>query len=48
MDSSKMNRHTLATVGPLQMIDILVTDAGMSAEDQEAIRAAGVEVVIAE
>lgn len=48
MDSSKMNRHTLATVGPLQMVDILVTDGGIAKEDQEAIRAAGVEVVIAE
>jgi len=48
MDSSKMNRHTLATVGPLQMIDTLVTDAGISLEDREAIKAAGVQVVIAE
>ena len=48
MDSSKMHRHTLATVGPLELIDILVTDAGLSDEDRKAIERRGVEVVIAE
>ena len=48
MDSSKMNRHTLATVGPLQMIDTLVTDAGLSLEDCRDHQATGVQVVIAE
>lgn len=46
MDSSKMNCHTLATVGPVEMIDILVTDDGLAAEDKKALEARGVEVVI--
>jgi len=48
MDSSKMDTHTLATVGPIEMVDILVTDAGLPAEDRAAIEARGVEVVIAD
>jgi len=48
MDSSKMHRHTLATVGPLEMIDILVTDTSISDEDRKAIESKGVEVIIAE
>jgi len=48
MDSSKMNRHTLATVGPLEAIQMLITDAGLSADDSAAIVARGVEVVIAD
>ena len=47
MDSSKMNRHTLATVGPLEIVDILVTDDGLSDEDRQAIEARGVEGVSA-
>lgn len=47
MDSSKLRRHTLATVGPLEIVDILVTDEGLSAEDREAFEVRGVEVVIA-
>jgi len=46
MDSSKMNCHTLATVGPVEMIDIFVTDDGLSPEDRKAIEDQGVEVVI--
>lgn len=48
MDSSKMHRHTLATVGPLEMINILVTDTGISNEDKKAIEDKGVEVVVVE
>lgn len=47
MDSSKMNTYTLATVGPIEAIDILVTDERLSAEDKTAIESRGVEVVIA-
>lgn len=46
MDSSKMNCHTLATVGPVELIDILITDAGLSPEDKAEIEARDVEVVI--
>ena len=48
MDSSKMGRHTLATVGPVEMIDILITDSGLSEGDREALTARGVQVVIAD
>jgi DeoR/GlpR family transcriptional regulator of sugar metabolism len=47
MDSSKMHFNTLSTVGPLEIVDVLVTDAGLSAEDKVAIEARGVEIVIA-
>lgn len=48
MDSSKMHRHTLSTVGPLDMIDTLVSDSGLSTEDRKVIESRGVEVVIAD
>ncbi len=47
MDSGKMNRNTLATVGPLEIVDVLVTDDGLSTADRAAIEACGVKVVIA-
>lgn len=47
MDSSKMHTHTLATVGPIDVIDILVTDDGLSAADKASIESRGVQVVIA-
>ena len=45
MDSSKMNRHTLASVGGIDMLDTLVTDECLSPEDQIAIEARGVKVL---
>lgn len=48
MDSTKMNKHTLSTVGPIEDIDLLVTDEGLSANDRDALTARGVEVVIAD
>lgn len=48
MDSSKMNKHTLATVGPVEAINLLVTDGGLSADDRAALAARGVEVMIAD
>jgi len=47
MDSSKMNKHTLATVGPVEAIHTLITDDGLADDDRKAIAARGVEVVIA-
>jgi len=46
MDSSKMNRTTLASVGGIEMLDTLVTDDCLAAEDQIAIEARGVKVLI--
>ena len=48
MDSSKLHCSTLATVGAVEMLDIFITDSGLSATDKAAIEALGVEVVIAE
>lgn len=47
MDSSKMNKHTLATVGPVEAIHTLITDDGLADDDRKAIAARGVAVVIA-
>ncbi len=47
MDSSKMGHYMLASVGPLEAIDILVTDDGLTAEDRTAIEARGVQVIVA-
>jgi DeoR/GlpR family transcriptional regulator of sugar metabolism len=47
MDSSKMHRHTLAQVGGLETLDVLVTDEGLSEPDREAITARGVKVITA-
>jgi DeoR/GlpR family transcriptional regulator of sugar metabolism len=47
-DSAKMHTHTMSTVGPIEVVDILVTDDGLSAEDRSALKDRGVEVVIAE
>ena len=45
MDSSKMHRHTLASVGALEALDILVTDDCLAVEDRVAIEARGVKVL---
>jgi len=46
MDTSKIHCQTLATVGPLDIVDAFITDSGLSAEDKEAIEALGVEVIL--
>lgn len=46
-DSSKMHHSTLATVGPIELVDIFLTDSGLSDEDRRAIEARGIEVIIA-
>jgi len=48
MDSSKLHSYTLATVGPVEILDIFITDSGLPAEDKAAIEALEVEVVIVE
>jgi DeoR family transcriptional regulator, fructose operon transcriptional repressor len=45
MDSSKMHRHTLASVGALEALDILVTDDCLAVADRVAIEARGVRVL---
>ena len=47
MDSSKMHKHTLATISPLDKIETLVTDGGLSELDRREIEALGVRVIVA-
>jgi DeoR family transcriptional regulator, aga operon transcriptional repressor len=44
-DSSKLGRSALSSICPLSEIDDLITDVGASAEQLEAVRTAGAEVV---
>lgn len=46
-DSSKLNRFAYARVGPVSMIDVLITDPGISPETIRALNLQGVEVVVA-
>jgi DeoR/GlpR family transcriptional regulator of sugar metabolism len=46
-DSSKLGRTTFASVGPLSMVDVLITDSGATEEFVSGLEAAGVQVVIA-
>ncbi len=47
-DSSKMHLSTLASVGPVELVDTFVTDPGLKNEDRQALEQRGVEVIIAE
>ncbi|MFT4234056.1 MAG: DeoR/GlpR family DNA-binding transcription regulator [Microbacterium sp.] len=47
-DGSKVGRLTLAQVAPIEEIDTLVTDVSADPDALEAIRAAGVHVVVAQ
>ncbi len=47
-DSSKLARCSYARVGPITLLDAIVTDPGASPEDVQAIRDTGVEVIVAE
>jgi len=46
-DSSKIGRCSYARVGPLSLLDTIVTDRGISDDDLQAISDTGVEVVVA-
>lgn len=46
-DSSKIGRCSYARVGPLTLLDTIVTDIGISEEDLQAIRDTGVNVLVA-
>ena len=45
-DSSKFARRSLSLIARVDRIQRLITDAGVAAEDLEALRAAGVEVIV--
>ena len=48
MDSSKFKKRSLAVIGQINEVDILVTDKGITEEDKEKLLNAGVEVIITE
>ncbi|HYI34020.1 MAG TPA: DeoR/GlpR family DNA-binding transcription regulator [Glaciibacter sp.] len=47
VDHTKLGRRAPIRVGPLELVDVLVTDAGASDEQLAFLEAAGVEVVVA-
>jgi DeoR family transcriptional regulator, fructose operon transcriptional repressor len=47
VDSSKIGQEHTVRFAALSDIDVVVTDAGITAEDRAALRSAGVEVVVA-
>lgn len=46
-DSSKIGRRSFTALGGIELVDVLVTDAGIAAADRIAIEQAGVEVLVA-
>jgi len=46
-DSSKLGRCSYAKVGPLSLIDTIVTDHGADPDIVQSLRATGVEVLLA-
>jgi len=46
-DSSKMNRCSYARVGPIDLVDTIVTDAEADERSIEALRQSGVEIIVA-
>ncbi len=47
-DSTKIGRVSFAMLGPLTLVNRLITDAGIRDEDRRAIEKMGIEIVIAE
>jgi DeoR/GlpR family transcriptional regulator of sugar metabolism len=47
-DSSKIGKCSYALVGPVSLLDTVVTDSDASPDDIQALRSAGVEVIIAD
>ena len=47
-DSSKFDRNAFAVVGPLECVDTIITDSGISQEYADEIRQRGIQLIIAE
>ena len=47
-DSSKMGVRAFAVVGPLRLMDTLITDAGLHSSMQQKLEQLGIEVLVAE
>jgi DeoR/GlpR family transcriptional regulator of sugar metabolism len=46
-DSTKIGRVAFASLGPVELVQCLVTDDGIAPEDREALEARGVKVIVA-
>jgi DeoR/GlpR family transcriptional regulator of sugar metabolism len=46
-DSSKLGKNCFATIAPLSVVDILVTDSGIPEEFRERLTGEGIQVIIA-
>ena len=46
VDSSKFGKDASVIIGPLNCVETIITDAGISAEYAEGIRQAGIELII--
>ena len=46
LDASKLGQRSLSVITPVKNLDIVITDTSASAETVEALRAAGVQVVL--
>jgi DeoR family transcriptional regulator of aga operon len=45
-DSSKFNRRSLSLIVPATAVDHIITDSNLPAEEEKAIRDAGIELTI--
>lgn len=45
-DSSKFHKRSFAFIAPISEVDIVITDSGLSGEDQKKLENAGVKVII--
>jgi len=46
-DSTKIGKTSFATLGPIGMVDVLITDDGISEADRAAFESSGVKVIVA-
>lgn len=47
-DSTKFNRNAFAVIGPLECVDTIITDNGISQEYADKIQQCGVQLILAE
>jgi len=46
-DSTKVNNNSFTRLGDLDLIDVFMTDDGLSDKDASAFEAAGIRIIIA-
>jgi DeoR family transcriptional regulator of aga operon len=45
-DSSKFHKRSFAFIAPITDIDVLITDNGITVEDQKKLEGAGIKVIL--